>query len=108
MINKEVKYGLRDIEIVPSAVSNINSRSECNPYIGNGMLPIFTAPMSSVVDLNNHQLFKENKIIPIIPRNIDLQIRKDMCSETWCAFSLKEFNASSLVVNSKRRLLSEL
>jgi len=92
MLNKEVKYGLMDIEIVQGQVSHINSRSECNPYISNGMLPLFTAPMSSVVDLNNYKLFQENKINPIIPRHIDLQIRKEMCSETWCAFSLSEFN----------------
>jgi len=91
MLNKEVKYGLKDISIVPASVSNINSRSECNPYDSSGFLPLFTAPMSSVVDLNNYKLFIENKINPIIPRNIDLEIRKKMCSETWCAFSLKEF-----------------
>ena len=91
MINKEVKYGLKDIEIVQAAVSNISSRSECNPYGKSGMLPLFTAPMSSVVDLNNYQLFKKNKITPIIPRTVDFQIRKEMCSETWCAFSWKEF-----------------
>ena len=91
MLNKEVKYGLKDIAIVPAAISNINSRSKCNPYDSSGFLPLFTAPMSSVVDLNNYKLFIENKIAPIIPRNIDLETRKEMCSETWCAFSMKEF-----------------
>ena len=52
MIKKEIKYSLKDIAIVPAAVSNISSRGECNPYKGD-FLPLFTAPMSSVVDLTN-------------------------------------------------------
>lgn len=86
-----IKYSLKDISIVPAAVSSIHSRSQCKPYTNEGMLPLFTAPMSSVVGLDNYKLFNESKIHPIIPRNIDFETRKDMCSQTWCAFSLKEF-----------------
>jgi hypothetical protein len=86
-----IKYSLKDISIVPAAVSSIDSRSQCKPYTDEGMLPLFTAPMSSVVSLENYKLFEKSKIHPIIPRNIDFETRKDMCSQTWCAFSLKEF-----------------
>jgi len=92
MLNKkEIKFGLKDISIVQSTISNINSRGECNPLTSDGTLPLFTAPMSSVVDLNNYKLFKQHKINPIIPRTVDLKIRKNLCKDTWCAFSLSEF-----------------
>lgn len=86
-----VKFGLSDVFIVPAEVSEVNSRSECDVYDHDGYLPLFTAPMSSVVDLENYKLFNENKIRPIIPRNIDLNIRIRLCDEVWCAFSLSEF-----------------
>ena len=111
MINKNIKYSLKDIAIVPAAISEISSRSECNPYKGD-FLPLFTAPMSSVVDLTNYKLFKENKIQPIIPRNIDLEIRKEMCVETWCAFSMKEFEDlfcdGEIIDNQKRYVLIDV
>ena len=86
-----MKYSLNDISIIPASVSVINSRSECCPYYGDGMLPLFTAPMSSVVDLNNYKLFKQNKINPIIPRTINFEDRFNLCNDSWCAFSLDEF-----------------
>lgn len=86
-----IKYSLKDVSIVPAAVSSIGSRSECNPYTSDGMLPLFTAPMSSVVSLDNYKLFNESKIHPIIPRNVELKERLDMCSQRWCALSLSEF-----------------
>ena len=87
----DIKYSLDDIGIVPASTSIINSRNECNPYHGD-MLPLFTSPMSSVVSLKNYKLFKENKINPIIPRNIYFGKRIELCSEVWCAFSLDEFD----------------
>lgn len=86
-----MKYSLNDIFVVPAPVSTIESRAECSPYYSNGMLPLFTAPMSSVVGLENYKIFERNKINPIIPRTIELKNRKELCLKTWCAFSLDEF-----------------
>lgn len=86
-----MKYSLKDVFIVPAEVSYVSSRSECNPYDANGMLPLFTAPMSSVVDLNNYNKFKENKIMPIIPRSVDFYERVNLITDNWCAYSLDEF-----------------
>lgn len=88
---KNMKYSLSDISIVPAAVSIVDSRSQCDPFDKNGMLPLFTAPMSSVVSLDNCGLFEENKIYSILPRNVDLDLRVSMATEGWCAFSLEEF-----------------
>ena len=87
-----MKYSLRDTSIVPAAISSINSRSQVNPFDKNGFLPLFTAPMSTVVSVENHKMFHKNGIYSIIPRNVELSIRKKMCTKTWVAFSLAEFN----------------
>lgn len=79
-----------DICIVPSTISNIESRSECCPYIDK-MLPLITAPMSSVIDENNWKTFQNNKINTIIPRTVDWEIRMKLASETFIAVSLVEF-----------------
>ena len=66
-----IKYGYDDINIVPEISSSIEHRSECKlePFL-------FTAPMSSVVNLDNIWDFIGQGIIPIIPRNIPLVDRK--------------------------------
>lgn len=80
-----------DICLIPAVVSEIEHRSECNPYLDNGMLPLFTAPMSSVIDENNWEIFKENKINTIIPRSVDWETRLDLSDKTFIAVSLSEF-----------------
>ena len=87
-------YSYNDVTIIPSIISDINSRSECNPFVDtiNNLLPIFTAPMASVVNEGNLDIFLKNGIIPIVPRNIDIERRKYLINEQrWVALSLKEF-----------------
>lgn len=95
MLIKEVKYCYDDVMVVPSAVSNVEHRSDCNPYIGNNLkkkLPIFTAPMSTVVCENNFNIFEQNGITPILPRNISLETRIEYTKNgKWVAFGLDEF-----------------
>lgn len=94
MLKKEVKYSYDDISVVPAEVSEINHRSECNPYTEEGNLPLFTAPMDSVVSIENFNLWEENKINAILPRTVDVNTRLDWVvnKEVWVAFSLQEFN----------------
>ena len=80
-----------DICLVPSVISNIEHRSECSPYLEDGMLPLFTAPMSSVIDQYNWEIFKNNKINIIIPRSVDWETRLDLSNKTFIAVSLSEF-----------------
>ena len=92
MLLKDIKYSYNDVMIIPSKVSNIEHRSECDPFHKDGYLPIFTAPMSTVVDLDNYQLFEDNHIHSILPRNISYDIRLEYAlNNKWAAFSLKEF-----------------
>lgn len=94
MLTNKIGYSYNDLTIVPSIISDVASRSECNPFIENtkNRLPIFASPMASVVSENNVDVFLENGITPILPRNIDIEIRKkEMLNQTWVALSLKEF-----------------
>lgn len=67
-----IKFDLKDIAIVPSCQSHIDSRSECNIYTkfhGHDFLPLMAAPMDTVVCNKNADAFVDNKIIPCHPRN---------------------------------------
>lgn len=86
MINKEVKFDFDDLLIQPCSQSKITSRKNINIYDENGMLPLFTAPMDTVVDMNNYDIFRENKIYPILPRTI-----KFFDTTEWFALGLKDF-----------------
>lgn len=83
-------YGLQDVTLVPAVTSEVNSRMECNPYYGN-KLPLFTAPMSQIVNEGNWEVFDNHGINAIIPRNVNLERRLELCIKTFCAFSLDEF-----------------
>lgn len=97
MLLEEIKYCYKDIAIKPAIVSYIEHRSDCYPFkrpefYGEPMLPIFTAPMSSVVNEKNFGIFEENNIIPILPRNIDLIDRIQYIRKgKWVALGLQEF-----------------
>lgn len=86
------KYDLNDITLIPAEISTISSRSECNPYLENNMLPIFTAPMAAVIDDKNWDIFKNNKVNTVIPRTVDLSMRIFLCTQTFVSMSLNEFN----------------
>lgn len=93
-----MQYSLNEICLLPSSKpTDITSRKQVNPYDKYGNLPIFVAPMTSVINEENFGKFQEANVIPILPRN---------CTETrgewykaWHAYSLQEFEQ---VVNSPR------
>lgn len=92
MLIEKIGYSYNDVTLVPETISNVSSRSDCNPFIKDKFLPIFTAPMASVVNFENYETFLDNGIVPIIPRNISLEVRKDLMNDQqWVALSLKEF-----------------
>lgn len=97
MLIKEMKYSYNDITIVPAPITTVEHRGDCNPYLNDGMLPIFTAPMSSVVNKENFQLFENNKINAILPRSFSFTERKEYAfNGKWAAFSLQEFENNFL------------
>lgn len=91
-IDNKVKYSYNDVSIVPAVISDIEHRAECNPYDDERMLPLFTAPMDSVVNKGNYAKFIYNKITPILPRTENIEDRLDYARNgEWAAFSLQEF-----------------
>lgn len=92
MLRKELKHSYNDVAIVPSELSSVEHRSECNPYVYSTMLPLFTAPMASVVNEKNYKTFEDCGINAILPRTVDFEIRKEYISQgKWVAVSLSEF-----------------
>ncbi len=96
---KKIGYELADISIVQAKVSDIGSRSNTNPYVdicGRGSLPLFVAPMATVVDANNYRKFIENNVTPVVPRSAfdktidDFKKRIIMSLETFVSFSMSE------------------
>lgn len=61
------KFDFNDILIKPATISNINSRSEINPFY-DGFLPLITAPMDTVICPENEDLFYNLKINTCLPR----------------------------------------
>lgn len=95
--SENMKFDFNDIVLVPEIISNINSRSEVNPYDESGMLPIFTAPMNTVVDENNSAVFNDNKIYSILPRGIFKNTKSDntvsLNNKKWLSYGLDEFKS---------------
>ena len=100
-MDKNTKFDFDDILIVPSEITEINSRKQIAVFDKEGMLPIFTAPMDTVISEDNLEYFKKNNINTIIPRtefseNGETDITKiiTMLSQTenWVAVGLEDFN----------------
>ena len=90
--NNKIYYSYKDVTILPSIISNIEHRSSCNPYYDNGLLPLFTSPMDTVVGEVNFSSFYNESIVPILPRTIDVNKRlKNSTDGKWSAYSLSEF-----------------
>lgn len=88
----KIYYSYKDVTILPSIISNIEHRSSCNPYYDNGLLPLFTSPMDTVVGEENFSSFYNESIVPILPRTVDVNKRlKNSTDGKWSAYSLSEF-----------------
>lgn len=74
-----MKLDFNDLSIVPQETTYIKSRSEVSPYY-NGSLPLFTAPMDTVVSLDNFDLFKYNRINVCYPRNTKITLSPNFIS----------------------------
>lgn len=92
MIREEIGYSYNDVTIIPAEISEVGSRSECNPFYRDNDLPIFAAPMSSVISEENYQDFIDEGVTPVIPRSVPLNERVTMLlNGIWTAVSLQEF-----------------
>jgi GMP reductase len=80
-ISEDIKFDFDDILIVPAISTYINSRyADIElPEI----LTIFNAPMDTVVNLSNYDLFHKNKINVVLPRTVNynhfLEHENELC-----------------------------
>ena len=88
-----LKLNYDDVTIVPEVITDICSRSDCNPYDDDGYLPIFASCMSSVVSLENAKDFNDAKIRVVIPRSYSIEERFEYLMKNtvnFVAFSMEE------------------
>jgi IMP dehydrogenase/GMP reductase len=64
----EQLFDFDDILIEPISLSPIRSRSEINTRTIMGNLPLMAAPMDTVISEDNFHLFKNQGILPVLPR----------------------------------------
>ena len=92
LIKDKIYYTYEDVTIMPNVISLIEHRSECIPLDEDGMLPLFTAPMDTVVNSKNFVMFEDEMIHAILPRTESLTIRvENSIKGRWSAYSLTEF-----------------
>ena len=85
-----MKFDFNDILLTPARRSVVSSRKQINPFDKNGYLPIMTAPMDTVIDENNIDVFNENKIYGILPRHANSNTVS--CNKfQWYSYGLSEF-----------------
>ena len=84
-------YNLDEICLIPTLVSDVESRSEVNVYTNRNRYPLFTAPMSCLVDETNYKEFEKNRINTIIPRTVKWETRLGLLKEgQWVSVGFKE------------------
>ena len=93
----EMTYGYNDVSIQPAKISEIEHRSECVTK-KNDYLPIFTAPMSTIINEKNYDIFDSNGIITILARNIDTQLETIMECYFQTIFHISKESYSCLAV----------
>jgi len=92
LIKNKIYYTYEDVTIMPNVLSSIEHRSECIPLDEEGMLPLFTAPMNTVVNSKNFGMFEDEMIHAILPRTESLTVRiENSIKGRWSAYSLNEF-----------------
>jgi hypothetical protein len=108
-------FDFDDILIEPEVLTNIKSRKEVDPFDEMKMLPLFTAPMDTVIDEKNVNIFNNNNIYGIIPRKIDPPL--DYLStdrKIWFSYGLDDFkkifidNRANIPLGSKAYALIDV
>lgn len=84
-------YNLDEICLIPAKTTDIEHRHQVFIYDENNKLPIFTAPMHSVINIENREVFEDAGINTIIPRTINWNERYNYIKHgKWTAVGFKE------------------
>lgn len=79
------KFDFDDVLIQPAIMTDVVSRKDVNPFDKNSMLPLFTAPMDTVVNKQNAVEFLGNDINVCLPRGEETK------QAVFLSYSLREF-----------------
>lgn len=88
-MEKDLKFDLNDITLKGCIMSEISSRSEIN-ILENGKLPIFIAPMDTVINHDNYQTFLDLGMNVCIPRQNPNEERHTYSDECFISYGLNE------------------
>jgi IMP dehydrogenase/GMP reductase len=86
-------FDFDDILIEPGVHTSVKSRKQVNILDEKMMLPIFTAPMDTVVSEKNKDVFLSNLIYSVLPRKLNCT-QEDTSTDykTWISYGLDDFN----------------
>jgi GMP reductase len=88
MEESAVKFDFDDVLIKPKDLTSIESRyKDVNPFYDNRWLPLFTAPMDSVVNHHNAYKYQKNGINVVLPRTVN---KKGTMISVFNSYGLKD------------------
>ena len=97
MIEEKKLYSLKDVCIIPTPTTTIESRSECDcrteDLVGRhdkSYFPLIAAPMSCVLYETNYTYFEDCGISVVIPRTVPFETRLELMRDHFCAFGMDE------------------
>lgn len=100
---KKMKFDFNDILITPEVTTDINTRSEVSITYGKKnfeYLPIFVAPMDTVVNEHNWNKFTSQKLNVCLPRTVK-NLQYDFSPNVFVSYSLQEFTDKFLTNGEK-------
>lgn len=97
-------YELNDVVLLPTVTNQGHPGNKINFYVRDEnditgiaeSFPIFTSPMDSIIGSANLKAFIDSGIKPVIPGTEPLDVRLNLCSWVFCAFSINEIEQNFL------------
>jgi len=85
-------FDFDDILIEPEIHTGILSRKKVDVFDEKQMLPLFTAPMDTVISIENYSVFNSHKIYGIIPRKTEYDLNHvSIDHKVWFSYGLDDF-----------------
>lgn len=85
-------FDFDDILIEPEMHTGILSRKKVDVFDEKQMLPLFTAPMDTVIGMENYSVFNSHKIYSIIPRKNEYTLMDvSIDPKVWFSYGLDDF-----------------
>ena len=96
---KQPKFDFNDILISPAIITDISTRKQVNVLYEDEYLPIFTAPMDTVVSSENKDFFFRNGIKVVMPRTEKLGNVIETSHDLFRSVGMDEFESIFLREN---------